>query len=211
MENKINWWDYLKTNWILWQFDWDYSKPHALWTSWKHADTFNNWSKLLENPRLLEKVVEWIIKNIEPLIEKEKPVWVVWPAFWAVTIGHELARQLWTKFAFTEPVHTENWKMQVLKRFDIKSWDTVLVVEDAISTWWSIEKTIKVLEDIWATVFPYVATIVNWSGSNKLWNREIYALYSWTPKTWNPEDCELCKGWSQALRPKANRDKFTNN
>lgn len=209
MNNKINWWDKLKEMWILWQHDWDCKKPHALRTSGLHADTFNNWSKLVENPRLLSEVVVWIIENIKDELDKEKPDWVLGPAFWAVTIGHELARQVDTKFAFTEPKETPEWKMQVLKRFDIKPWDTVLVVEDAVSTWWSMLKSIKVLEELWANILPYVATIVNWSGSDKLWDRKIYSLYSSTPKTWQKEDCELCKCGSEALRPKANWEKFT--
>lgn len=209
MDKKINWWDKLKDMWILWQFDWDYTKPHALWTSWMHWDTFNNWSKLVENPRLLSEIVSWIIVDLEPLIKKEKPDWIIWPAFWAITLGHELARQLGTKFAFTEPVQTPEWKMQVLKRFDIKKWDRVLVVEDAISTWWSIVKTIAVLEGLWAKVLPFVATIVNWSWNEYLWTKKIFSLYSWIPKKWEQDDCELCKNWSIALRPKANWDKFT--
>lgn len=209
MNNKINWWDKLKEMWILWQHDWDRNKPHALRTSGLHADTFNNWTKLVENPRLLSEVVTWIMENIQEELEREKPDWVLGPAFWAVTIGHELARQINTKFAFTEPKETPEWKMQVLKRFDIKPWDTVLVVEDAVSTWWSMLKSINVLEKLWAKVLPYVVTIVNWSWNDNLWERKIYSLYSYKPKTWEKENCELCKFGSEALRPKVNWDKFT--
>lgn len=208
MKEKINWWDKLKEMWILWQHNSDFKNPHALLTSWKHSDAFNNGSKLVENPIMLSNVVSWIIEDIEPLIKNEKPVWVVGPAFWAITIWHELARQLDTKFAFTEPVQTLEWKMQVLKRFDIKKWDTVLVVEDAITTWGSILKTINVLEELWAIVLPYVATIVNWSWSEKLGDRKICALFSWKMNIWEKDECELCKKWSGVLRPKANWNNF---
>ncbi len=207
--NKTNWWDRLKEMWILWQHDGDYNKPHALWTSWLHSDTFNNWTKLVENPKLLAEVVSWIIENIKPELSEKKPDWVLWPAFWAITIWHELAKQIDSKFAFTEPIQTENWKMQVLKRFDIKPGDSVLVVEDALSTWWSIEKSIAVLEEIKAEVLDYVASIVNWSGKDEINWRKIYSLYSYIPKKWEEKDCELCKKWSTPLRPKANWDKFS--
>lgn len=209
MDNKVNWWDKLKEMWILWQHNWDCNMPHALLTSGNHSDAFNNGSKLVESPIMLSLVVDWMMQNIEWLINNDKPVWVVGPAFGAITIWHELARQLNTKFAFTEPVQTPEGKMQVLKRFDIKKWDTVLVVEDAITTWWSIIKTINVLEEIWAIVLPYVATIVNWSWTNKLGKRDIYALFDWKMNIWEKDNCELCKCWSKALRPKANRDMFT--
>ncbi|NDK08327.1 hypothetical protein EOM39_03695 [Candidatus Gracilibacteria bacterium] len=209
MDKKINWGDKLKEMGILWQFDGDYTKPHALWTSGMHGDTFNNGSKLVENPRLLSEIVSGIIVDLEPLIKKEKPDWIIGPAFGAITLGHELARQLGTKFAFTEPVQTPEGKMQVLKRFDIKKGDRVLVVEDAISTGGSIVKTIAILEGLGAEVLPFVATIVNWSGNEYLGTKKIFSLYSGIPKKWEQDDCELCKKGSIALRPKANWDKFT--
>lgn len=206
---KINWGNKLKEIGVLWQHDGNCQKPHALWTSGRHADTFNNGSKLVENPRLLAEVVGGIIENIKEQIEEEKPDWVVGPAFGAITIGHEVARQLGIRFAFTEPVQTEDGKMQILKRFDIKPGEKVLVVEDAISTGGSILKTIDVLEKIDAKVLSYVATIVNWSGNNKLGGREIVALFSDKPKSWEASECPLCEGGSEALRPKANWEKFT--
>lgn len=207
MENK-NWGNKLKEMGILWQHDGDCEKPHALWTSGKHADTFNNGSKLIENPRLLAEVATGIIENIKEQIGDKKPDWVVGPAFGAITIGHEVAKQLGIKFAFTEPVEINGEKMQVLKRFDIKAGEKVLVVEDAVSTGGSMVKTINVLEEINTEVLPYVATVVNWSGNDKLGERKIFSLFVDVPKSWSAEECELCKCGSEALRPKANWDKF---
>jgi len=207
---QINWGDKLKEMGILWQYSGDPTKPHALWTSGLHADTFNNGSKLLEDPKLLEEVTAGMIGVLSEEFQANKPDWVVGPAMGAVTIGHEIARQLGTKFAFTEPVHTEEGKMQVLKRFDISDGAKALVVEDALSTGGSIKKTIAVLESAGVEVLPFVATIVNWSGSDEIDGRKVYSLFADTPKKWQPEECELCKAGSEALRPKANWDKFVN-
>ena len=205
---KLNWGDKLKKMGILWQHDGDCNKPHALWTSGRHANTFNNGSKLVENPKMLEEVAAGIIQNIQQQFKGEKPDWVVGPAFGAVTLGHEVARQLETKFAFTEPVEKDGEKMQILKRFSIGPGEKVLVVEDAISTGGSILKTIDVLEKVGADILPYVATVVNWSGDDKLKERKILALFSDKPKSWTAEECELCKCGSKPLRPKANWHKF---
>ncbi len=205
---ELNWGKKLKEMGILWQHNGDCSKPHALWTSGRHANTFNNGSKLVENPKMLEEIAGGIIKNIQEQLKEEKPDWVIGPAFGAVTIGHEVARQLGTKFAFTEPVEKNGEKMQILKRFSINPGEKVLVVEDAISTGGSISKTIDVLEEVGADILPYVATVVNWSGSDNLGDRKIFALFSDKPKSWTPEECELCKCGSKPLRPKANWHKF---
>ncbi len=206
---KTDWGAKLKEMGVLWQHDGDPAKPHALWTSGRHADTFNNGSKLVENPIMLAEVAEGMIENLKNLMGGNKPDWVVGPAFGAITIGHEVSRQLGTKFAFTEPVYTDEGKMQVLKRFDIPKGAKVLVVEDAISTGGSIKKTIDVLENLGIEVLPIVGTIVNWSGSDTFANKKVCSLFSAQPSSWKPEDCPLCKAGSEALRPKANWDKFS--
>ncbi len=211
MNNKEtqNWGEKLKQMGILWQHNGESSQPHALWTSGLHANTFNNSSKLIEDPKILKEVINGITKILKTHKDYKKPDWVVGPALGAVTIGYEMARQLETKFAFTEPVKVDGKKMQILKRFDIKPNDTVFVIEDAISTGGSIIKTISVLENINATVLPFVASVVNWSGSDKLGNKDIISLYSDKPKSWQQENCPLCENGSKALRPKSNWDKFT--
>jgi len=209
-ENKggVNWGEKLKGMGILWQHDGDMSKPHALWTSGRHADTFNNGIKLVESPQMLAEVAFGMINQLRPLMGDSLPNYVVGPAMGAVTLGHEVARQLGTKFAFTEPVMIDGVKMQELKRFDIKAGDTVLVVEDALSTGGSMVKTINVLEEIGVNVLPYVATVVNWSGSDMLGKRRVVSLYSGTPQSWEADECPLCDGGSEPLRPKDNWDEF---
>ena len=204
----IDWGERLKEMDILWQHDGSPAMPHALWTSGRHANTFNNGSKLVENPSIMMQVAEGLIDKMKDDLSIVKPDWVVGPAFGAVTIAYEIAKQLGVKFAFTEPVQTESGKEQVLKRFDIKKDEKVLVVEDAITTGGSILKTIKVLEDRDVTVLSFVASVVNWSGSDKLEERKINSLFSASPKSWIESECELCKLGSEAFRPKANWSKF---
>ncbi len=206
---KTDWGQQLKEMGILWQHDGDMSKPHALWTSGRHADTFNNGSKLVEDPRMLAEIASGMIEGLKPLMGESMPDWVVGPAMGAVTLGHEVARQLGTKFAFTEAVMESGVKMQVLKRFDMKAGDTVLVVEDALSTGGSMVKTIQVLEEVGVVVLPYVATVVNWSQSDLLGERKVVSLFADSPSFWVADECPLCKEGSEPLRPKANWDKFT--
>ncbi len=208
----MDWKTRLKEMGILWQYSGKEDEPHALWTSGLHADTFNNGSKLLENPALLQEVITGLIEKLQTNPKYKKPDWVVGPAMGAVVIAYELARKLGVKFAFTEPEQTSEGKMQILKRFEIPSDESVLVVEDAISTGGSIMKTIKTLEKNKIDILPIVASVVNWSGENEVENKyEIISLVSDIPRRWPPESCELCAEGSTALRPKANWDAFTEN
>lgn len=206
---EIDWGKKLEEMKILWRHDGDRAKPHALLTSGNHSKGFNNGAMLVENPLMLEGVCKDMIVELDKYLDGEKPDYVCGPAMGAITIGHEVARQLGTKFAFTEPVQTDSGKMQILKRFEIPKGASVLVVEDAVSTGGSMVKTIDVLEGVGARVLPFVATIVNWSGSDMLGERKIAALFSGDIGMMKPEECELCKSGSEAFRPKANWDKFT--
>ena len=201
----------LKDGGILWKHNGDPKKPHALLTSGLHADTFNNGSKLVENPRMVSEIAFRIIEKLMKHKNYQAPDWVMGPAFGAITLGHEIAHGLNKKFAFTEPVQIKGKKTQVLKRFEIKAGEKVLVIEDAISTGSSILKTIEVLENIGVEIIPCIASVVNWSGSRKLKDRHIISLFSAQPKIWTPELCPLCKGGSKVLRPKVNWEKFIEN
>ena len=134
MTNEIDWIKKFKDIGMLWLHDKDFNKVHALLTSGKHSDGYNNGAKLVENPRILEEVVAAMIDNSKEYLNGEIPDVIMGPAMGAITIGHEWARQLGTKFAFTEPVHTDEGKMQKLKRFDIPKGSKVLIVEDMVTT-----------------------------------------------------------------------------
>lgn len=195
----------------FWRHDGDPNKPHALLTSGKHSDGYYNGAKLVENPGILAEVIAGMTEKIEPYFKGEKPTYIMGPAMGAITLGHEMARQLGTKFAYTEIAYTDEGKMQVLKRFDIPEDVRVMIVEDAVSTGGSIKKTIDVLEERGVQVLPYIPIIIDWSGgaaSALEGKQEIIPLLSIPMNIWEPDECELCKQGSQALRPKANWDRL---
>lgn len=181
---------------------------HALLTSGKHSDGFFNGAKVVERPDLVSDVASAMIEKINSELEGVIPEYVVGPAYGAITFAHEIARQLGTKFAFTEVEHTDEGKMQVLKRFDIPKGAEVLVIEDVKTTGGSAQKTITVLEDIGVKVLPIVALVMNRSGDDTIGNRKAVSLVESEMKVWDPDQCELCKKGSEAVRPKYHWDEL---
>lgn len=188
----------------LWLFNYDNPQgAHALLTSGKHSDGYCNCAKIAEDPALVTEVAAALIEKLQPTLEGGAPDYVVGPAYGAITFAHEVARQLGTKFAFTEIEYTDEGKMQVLKRFDIPEGATALVIEDVRSTGGSALKTINVLEAAGITVLPTVGFIVKWNEGDTIGDKKIVALVEATMNIWDEDDCELCKMGSQAVRPKA--------
>ena len=209
-----NWEEKLKSVEALWWHDGDPEHPHALLTSGKHCDGYCNGAKLVEQPAILAEVVAGMIENTKEHLNEEVPDVIIGPAMGAITIGHEWARQLNTRFAFTEPVltKTDTKKGQELKRFEIPRGANVLVVEDMVTTGGSIQKTIDTLVNLNVQVYPFVPVIVDRSKGNP---KALDSQYSVVPlvsvnvTVWEPDACELCMSGSEALRPKANWEKLT--
>ena len=99
-----------------------------------------------------------------------------------------------------------------LARFEIAPDETVLVVEDTISTGGSTKKTIDGIRASGVPdelILPYIIALVNRSGSDELAGRKIRALLTPVIHAWTPADCPLCKAGSHAIRPKANWNELT--
>ena len=192
----------------LWRMNYDNEEGgHALLTSGKHSDAYSNGAKIVQNPQMVEAVIADLLEKIKQHEAYQKPDWVVGPAYGAVTYAHEAARQLDTKYAFTEIEYTDEGKMQVLKRFDIAEGDVVLVIEDLKTTGGSAQKTIDVVEAVGANVLPMVGFITNWT-EPKIGERDVISLIEPTMNIWESDECPLCEKGSEAVRPKYDWDKL---
>jgi len=199
-------------NWIqkfeelgaLWIHDGSPKRPYALLTSGNRSNGFFNMTKIMEHPKLLEEVCAEIIKN-NPL--DEKPDVVIGSALGAITIAHEFAKQLGTRFAFTEK-NSDKTEM-ILKRFSIQPGEKVLIVEDVMSTGGTTLKTLKTLKDLGAEILPFVFLLVNRSGQKELGGLEIKALIDRPMPMWEEGKCPFTEDGQEPVlpvRPKQNWD-----
>lgn len=104
----------------------------------------------------------------------------------------------------------------ILKRFDdIKEGDTVLVCEDVCTTGGTTKNTIKAIEEKGANIIPEVVVVVcdrsdKESANYKLGDYEINSLVDFSPKTWDPDECEMCEKDSVPVKAKDNWNKLEN-
>jgi orotate phosphoribosyltransferase len=189
----------------IWIHNGDPKRPHALLTSGLHSDGFVNCTKVTQNPNVLEDAVS---QGLSQQLSDLRPDWVIGSAFGAITFAHAVAHHLGARAGFTE----KEGDAMKLARFEIEPSETVLVVEDTISTGGSTKKTIEGIRSAGVPdeqILPYIIALVNRSGSEKLAERKIRALLTPVIHAWAPADCPLCKAGSQPVRPKANWNELT--
>ena len=184
----------------LWLHGGEADQPHAILTSGLHSSGFFNGTRIIEDPQLMSLHV---IDNWAGEYPKDID-WVFGTAMGAITLASHLAHKIGCKFGFTEKVDGGI----VLKRFDVKPGDRVLVVEDTITTGSSTRATIEILEACGATVHDTILCIADRSNGKGLEPRRIVPVISLNFQTWKSDECPLCRAGSKALPAKSNWDKL---
>lgn len=208
MKSEQDWIDQFTKLGALWIHDENPKRPHALLISGNHSDGFFNASKVIERPLVLAEACSDLLANMKPSSFGAINM-VFGSALGAISIAYEIARQLGIRTGFTEPVVIDGKKRMVLKRFDIESDASVLVVEDVLTTGDTTRKTISVLQEKGVYIFPIILVLVNRSGKSHLNERDINSLIYHPMPIWSPDECPLCKKGSKIVRPKGDWDLLT--
>jgi orotate phosphoribosyltransferase len=208
----MNWQEEFESIGAYWKHDGNPKRPYALLTSGKISDFFFNGSKVIERPKLVEEIA-FTLMRLYRKRSIDTPQVVVGPAIGAISLIHEIAKQLPSKPRawFTEEILEAGEKKVAFKRFDNS--DNVrraLLVEDVITTGKSTMGTVEALGRLTPTVdtLPYALCIINRSGKETLPNgARIIALLTIEARTWDrggnhftPDGQELV----EPVRPKAN-------
>lgn len=201
--DSSGWIERFKDIGALWIHDGNPARPHALLTSGKHSNGFFNAGLVTQDPRLLEVACHDLILQINHAFRVNR---VVGPAMGAITMAHEVARQLsnfnsHTLMSFVEKDERMPGRM-LFKRTSVIQGESILVVEDVLTTGGSVEATIATVEEAGAEVLPWVLALVNRSGLTHIGDRQILSLFQKEMPIWEPDDCPLCKSGSEAIRPK---------
>lgn len=200
-----HWMDTFKQAGALWIHDDNPERPHALLTSGKHSSGFFNGSRIIKNPRTLSDACHNLLVNSHA--PQFAPQSVFGSAMGAVTIAHELARQMGINCGFTEPMEIRERldivrKNMVLKRFEVAHLEKIIVAEDVMTTGGTTHKTIETLTAAGADVLGFILVLVNRSGMKELDGRRIVALIDHPMPIWEESKCPLCAQGSKAIRPK---------
>lgn len=160
-------------------------KGHFLLTSGRHSDTYMQCAKLFVDPSESEK----LCKDLAGYLKEYNADCIVSPAVGGIIMGYEVARALKIKNFFAERV---DGKMTLRRGFELKEGARVIVTEDVVTTGGSVLEVIELIKSLNCTVVA-VASIVDRSNGAVTFGVPFKALLSMEVKSYEPENCPLCK------------------
>jgi orotate phosphoribosyltransferase len=180
-----------------------YLHGHFRLTSGLHSSEYLQCAKVLSVPAYAERLGQELARRITVLVGGAPPQVVVSPAIGGIVIGHEVAKALKARALFTErDVDTND--MTLRRGFEIKPGETVVVIEDVITTGGSTKEVVRVVEKLGGRVLA-AGSIIDRSGGKADVGVPRVALQSLKAVAYQPEDCPLCLDGVPVVKPGSRR------
>jgi orotate phosphoribosyltransferase len=167
---------------------------HFILTSGLHSPKYLQCALVLQHPPEAEAFARGIAehfagKDIET---------VVAPAIGGIVIGYEVARALGARSIWTE--RNASGAMKLRRGFNVRPGESVLVVEDVITTGGSTRETIEAIRAAGANVVG-AASIIDRSGGRADVGVPRVALATLDVPALAPSICPACQRGEQAIKP----------
>ena len=163
---------------------------HFELSSGLHSSHYFQCAKLLQYPEYAKLAGKKIASFFDEEIDT-----VVAPALGGIIIGYEVANHLNKKYIFVERKAGE---LCLRRGFEISKGESLIIIEDVITTAESALETKKVIENLGGKVVG-VGCIVD--RSQNIDDINIKSLIKLKPEIYDPQDCPLCKNGSSPEKP----------
>lgn len=209
-QTEAEWIKQYKERKAYWVHDGNPRRPHALLASGNHSNGFFNSELVMEDPALLDRAVDDLLNSLRAEgLELNSMDRVVGPAMGAITLAHDMARQItWRRnhpclrgYAEKQIVEGKKESMKFV-RTPVSPGERLLPVEDVTTTTESVKMMIDAAVKAQCTIAPFVGVLVNRSGVTEVAGCKIVALITKPMPIWEPDQCPLCIQGSTALKPK---------
>ena len=158
---------------------------HFLLTSGRHSNVYIEKFRILENPFSLNEICH----SMAQVVINKKIDIVLGAAIGGILIAGGVGRHIDKKHIFSERI---NSIMELRRGFSINEGDEVLIVEDIITTGGSVFELIKLVERFKGKI-AHIVNLVDRSSDSIDFNYSSTALLNLPSKSWEPNDCPLCK------------------
>lgn len=166
---------------------------HFLLSSGLHSDRYVQCALLLQYPAISSNVGE----ELASLFGDISVDTVIGPAMGGIIIVYEVARHLRKRAIFTE---REQGKMVLRRGFSLEPGESVLVIEDVITTGGSVLEVIEVCNSFGAKVAG-VGAIIDRSVKPLDLGVPLKSLLRLEIQTWKKEECPLCQQGIKLVKP----------
>jgi len=169
-----------------------YLNGHFRLTSGLHSSEYLQSALVLQHPVFAERLGRSLAERMP------KGQVVASPALGGLIIGHEVARAMGARFIFTE--RDPAGKMVLRRGFSLDPQETVVVVEDVVTTGGSTREVIELVQAAGSKVVG-VGSIIDRSGGKVDLGVPRVALATLNAVAWTPEECPLCKQGLPVVKP----------
>jgi orotate phosphoribosyltransferase len=155
---------------------------HFRLSSGLHSPNYVQCARLLEHPRHAKEIGEDLAAKLDRVDR------IVSPALGGVIIGYTVAEALGVPFVFAE---REDGAMTLRRGFRINEGETVVIVEDVVTTGKSTRETADVIAQQGGRVAGF-ASILDRSGKDNPFDAPYASLLALNLDTYEESACPLC-------------------
>ena len=175
-----------------------YLKGHFRLTSGLHSPEYLQCALVLQHPRHAETLGKALGEGLAALTGSRKIDTVVSPAMGGLIIGHEVARALGARHIFTE--RDAERKITLRRGFAVQPGESIVVIEDVITTGGSSAEVVELLRAAGANVLA-AGSIIDRSGGRAELGVPRTALATLNVVSWEPAACPLCAEGLPVVKP----------
>lgn len=172
-------------------------KGHFLLSSGLHSDRYLQCALVLARPAVAESLGAALAARVP-----KKPSLVLSPAMGGLIIGQEVARALGVRHYFTERV---DGVVQLRRGFSLAKGETVVVVEDVVTTGKSTKEVFALIREAGAEPVGAVSVVDRSEGKAALGVPHA-ALWSLSVPAWDPKDCPACRQGIPFIKPGSRKE-----
>ena len=165
---------------------------HFLLSSGLHSPQYMQCALVLAEPRHAEDLGKALAAKLA-----QKPDLIVSPAMGGLIIGHEVGRALGVRAFFTE---RENGTMALRRGFALSPGESVVVVEDVVTTGKSSQEVIDLINAKGGRVTAVVSIVDRTSGKSSL-TVPRFSLLKLDIPSYPADNCPLCNEHVPIIKP----------
>ena len=166
---------------------------HFRLTSGLHSPGYLQCALVLQHPRQAEACGVALAERLRHLGART----VLSPALGGIVIGQEVGRALGIRAIFAERV---DGALTLRRGFSLEPDETVVVVEDVVTTGGSTRETIEVARTAGARVVG-AGAIIDRSGGKQRLDVPFHSLAELSLPTYQPDSCPLCLAGQPVVKP----------
>ncbi len=161
---------------------------HFQYASGRHGDTYIEKFRLLEKPR----VTEALCAQLADHFREWQPDLVVGPTTGGILLAHETAKHLGEGINAYFAERREDGGRYIGRGFAVEPGQSVLVVDDVLTTGGSVRDTLDAVVESGGTPIGVGLVVDRTNGTTSFGELETFACLEIDVASYSPDDCTLC-------------------